>query len=241
LSEYQETEKPLRVFYNFDDDEDDDYYYDDDYNQKEDNQKEDEKPQSFNEGIQAEENQPTKKKFSSLFSAFSKKEKVKAKNKQLESTSQVTPSENNLTISAWWPHAFLGEMCIEQTGLGNINMMIKSYRNSLNTLFQEIEKLNQNNTASFDNNINQSTQLFQNETSKKEEMLCEIAFWASILGVFITVFFGRMFGLIVQVLIIYYAIKGLHTKKRIKAIIALILSVISLAIFALSFLLAIIQ
>ena len=150
-------------------------------------------------------------------------------------------SENNLTISAWWPHAFLGEMCIEQTGLGNINMMIKSYRNSLNTLFQEIEKLNQNNTASFDNNINQSTQLFQNETSKKEEMLCEIAFWASILGVFITVFFGRMFGLIVQVLIIYYAIKGLHTKKRIKAIIAIILSVISLAIFVLSFLLAIIQ
>ena len=58
-----------------------------------------------------------------------------------------------ITIYAWLKGAF-GEFSLEQNSL---NMMAMNYRNSLNTLFQEINKLNNpnfNNNLNF-NNINQ--------------------------------------------------------------------------------------
>ena len=101
-------------------------------------------------------------------------------------------SGQTLTIYAWFKGAF-GEVPIEQNSL---NMMAMTYRNSLNTLFQEIEKLNNgganmNNNMNFDpntgqplnqNNVSQFTQTFQNETTKKQEKMCEVGFWLSLFG-----------------------------------------------------------
>lgn len=159
-------------------------------------------------------------------------------------------SENELIVYAWLKGAF-GDIGIEQGGIANINMVIMNYRKSLNTLFQEIEKLNSvNNEDSEDNSndkanegdgsINQIkdesqndknnfAKTFQDETIKKQEKLCEIGFWLSILGVVLSLL-GITYGVIIYMLNFYFASQGLKTKKRGKAIATIVLSIISIFI-----------
>jgi len=59
-------------------------------------------------------------------------------------------SGQTLTIYAWLKGVFGDEIPIEQNSL---NMVAMTYRNSLNTLFQEIDKLN-NGGVSMNNNMN---------------------------------------------------------------------------------------
>lgn len=159
-------------------------------------------------------------------------------------------SGQTLTIYAWFKGAF-GEVPIEQN---SFNMMAMNYRNSLNTLFQEINKLNNggvsmNNNMNFDpntgqpinqnnvgqpnqNNVNQFTQTFQNETIKKQEKMCEIVFWISLLGLLCS-FMGVAYGVIIYILNFYFASQGLQTRKRGKAIATIALSIISILIIIL--------
>lgn len=167
-------------------------------------------------------------------------------------------SEQTLTIYAWFKGAF-GDMSIEQNSL---NMPAMNYRNSLGKLFQEIEKLNNggtnmnnNNGMNFDPNIghplnqgyqqpmnqnygqpmqqpNQFAQSFQDETTKKQEKMCEWGFWLSIFGL-IASFVGVAYGVIVYILNFYFASQGLKTRKRGKAIATIVMSIISIIIIVL--------
>lgn len=175
-----------------------------------------------------------------------------------------------ITINAWLDGA-LGDFPLEQNSL---NMMAMNYRNSLSTLFQEIENLNGGNIM--DNNINQNqmnsnsnngqqfnqtnyqgqpinqnyqyqptgqpvnqmniqqpqnnfSQTFKNENQKKQETMCEIGFWLSILGL-LGSFGGVMMGLFVYIMNFYFASQGLKTRKRKKAIATIVLSIISILI-----------
>lgn len=170
-------------------------------------------------------------------------------------------SGQTITINAWLDGA-LGDFPLEQ----NLNMMAMNYRNSLSTLFQEIENLNGGNTMNnnvnngqmnFDPNTgqplnqnmgqqptgqpvnqmnvqqpqpqNQFSQTFKNENQKKQETMCEIGFWISILGL-LGSFAGIMMGLFVYILVFYFASQGLKTRKRGKAIATIVLSIISILI-----------
>ena len=181
---------------------------------------------------------------------------------------------NNLIIYAWLKGTF-EEIGIEQKGLTSINMAVMNYKNSLNKLFQEIERLNvedsnggnmnNNNITGYDTNAsqpiqsnlqsnainnnqqnngqtypqnnnfsnnNQFAQTFQDETTKKQEKLCEIGFWIYIFGL-ITSFFGVAFGMIVYIMDFYFASQGLKTRKKGKAIATIVLSIISILIIIL--------
>lgn len=162
-------------------------------------------------------------------------------------------SDTELTISAWFAGAF-GDVSVEQNSL---NIQAMNYRNSLNALFQEIERVNNNggimnnNNINFDpmtgqpiqnngqynqngtqysqNNVSNFTQKFQNETTKKQEKMCEIGFWISIFGLLAS-FFGVSYGLLVYIMDFYFASQGLKTKKRGKAIATIVMSIISILI-----------
>jgi hypothetical protein len=168
-------------------------------------------------------------------------------------------TNQTITINAWLDGA-LGDFPLEQNSL---NMMAMNYRNSLSTLFQEIENLNggnimnnniNNGQMNFDPNtgqpINQNyqqkfieqpvnqmnmqqqnnfSQIFKNENQKKQEKMCEIGFWLSILGL-LGSFAGVVMGLLVYVMDFYFASQGLKTRKRKKAIATIVLSIISILV-----------
>lgn len=159
-----------------------------------------------------------------------------------------------LTIDTWLD-GMLNNFSLENSG---INVMAMNYRNSLNKLFQEVSKLNkgnnsmdnqfniqnnenaniQNNNQQIDaNNINQFAQNFKNENIKKQETLCEIGFWISILGLFASLF-GVAYGVIVYIIDFYFASQGLKTRKRGKAIATIVLSIISILIIMIQIIVA---
>lgn len=156
---------------------------------------------------------------------------------------------NNLSIEAWLDGA-LGDFPLEQNSL---NMMAMDYRNSLNKLFQEIDKLNNggmnmnNNQMNYDpntghpinnnNNNNNFVQSFQDETMRKKEKMCEIGFWLSILGL-VCSFFGIAYGIFVYIMDFYFASQGLKTRKKGKAIATIVLSIISILIIIFTLIIA---
>lgn len=169
-------------------------------------------------------------------------------------------SGNVLTIYAWLKGTF-GDIEIDQNGIASMNMFLMNYRNSLNKLFQEINKLNNgginmnnnlnqnnvnNNQMNFDpmtgqplnqnnnqqpilNNTNQFTQTFKEETTKKQEKLCEIGFWVSIFGV-LCALGGVSISVLIFIMDFYFASQGLKTRKRGKAIATIVLSILSILI-----------
>lgn len=167
-------------------------------------------------------------------------------------------SGQTITINAWLDGA-LGDFPLEQN---SHNMMAMNYRNSINTLFQEIQKLNNtgvnmNNNMNFDpntgqplnqninnnqmnfdpntgqpinqTNVNQFAQTFQEETTKKQEKMCEIGFWLALFGLLCS-FMGVAYGVIIYILNFYFASQGLKTRKRKKAIATIVLSIISILV-----------
>lgn len=154
-------------------------------------------------------------------------------------------SGQTITINAWLDGA-LGDFPLEQNSL---NMMTMNYRNSLSTLFQEIENLNGGNITN--NNVNQNngqlslnpqtgqainqqqpvqnqfSQSFKNENQKKQETMCEVGFWLSLFGLLCS-FMGVAYGVIIYILNFYFASQGLKTRKRGKAIATIILSIVSI-------------
>ena len=147
-----------------------------------------------------------------------------------------------LTVEAW----IIGMMRDFPLEYNSMNIMMMNYRNSLNNLFQEISKLNTNydinNQQQFatqteqtiqhnnqNNNINQFAQNFQNENIKKQENLCEIGFWMSILGLLCSLG-GVTFGVLLYIVDFYFASQGMNTRKKGKATATIILSIISIII-----------
>ncbi|MGN1355126.1 MAG: hypothetical protein ACI4WP_00455, partial [Bacilli bacterium] len=84
----------------------------------------------------------------------------------------------------------------------------------------------------FQNNVSQFTQTFQNETIKKQEKMCEIGFWLSLLGL-LSSFAGVTYGVIIYIMNFYFASQGLKTSKRSKAIATIVLSIVSIFIIIL--------
>lgn len=79
---------------------------------------------------------------------------------------------------------------------------------------------------------NQFVQTFQDETTKKQEKMCELGFWLSIFGLLAS-FFGVAYGIIVYIFNFYFASQGLKTRKRGKAIATIVMSIISIIIIVL--------
>ena len=94
---------------------------------------------------------------------------------------------------------------------------------------------NQENTTTqtTDNQQSQFTQTFQDETTKKQEKMCEIGFWISIIGLLLALF-GASYGIIIYIMDFYFASQGLKTRKRGKAIATIVLSIISIIIIILT-------
>lgn len=156
-----------------------------------------------------------------------------------------TINENNLNIEAWID-GVSNDFPLEQNSL---NMMAMDYRNSLNKLFQEINRIDNggmnminnqninNNQINYDpntgqpinNSQNNFAQTFQDETIKKKEKMCTIGFWLSILGLVCSLF-GVTYGVIIYIMDFYFASQGLKTTKRGKAIATIVLSIISILI-----------
>lgn len=147
---------------------------------------------------------------------------------------------NNLSIEAWIMGA--KDFKLEQNSM---NAVASNYKASLNTLFQELTKLNSNNQNSSpntgqplnnaqapQNDIKQNAQTLQNEIIKLQEKQCEICFWMSIIG-FLCSFIGVTYGAVIYICDFYFALLGLKTKKRKKAIATIVLSIISIIVIIL--------
>lgn len=76
-------------------------------------------------------------------------------------------------------------------------------------------------------NINNYNQTFTNNVNKKNEIMCEISFWLSIVGL-LGSFFGIIMGIFVYIFDFYSALQGLETRKRKKAIATIVMSIISI-------------
>lgn len=88
----------------------------------------------------------------------------------------------------------------------------------------------QNNVLNNTQNANnQFTQTFQNENIKKQEKMCEVGFWLSIIGLLMSLF-GISYGIIIYIMNFYFASQGLKTSKKGKAIATIVLSIISIVI-----------
>ena len=171
-------------------------------------------------------------------------------------------SGQTLTIYAWLKGLF-GTISLEKS---SINMLAMSYKNSLNTLFEGIAKLNnseeisnneanyvntdtmvnsnnnlttsntstmqdiRNNTKeSMQNSLDEFSKAFQQEIIKKQEKMCEIGFWLSIFGVLLALV-GVIYTGLIYAINFYLASQGLKTRKKRKAIAAIVLTIISLII-----------
>lgn len=111
----------------------------------------------------------------------------------------------------------------------------QNYPNS--NLNQATTSVVQNNTGQPNYSQNNSTQIaqdFQNANIKKQETLCEVGFWLSVFGIFCA-FVGVYYGLILIMIIFFCAYQGLNTSKRSKAIASIVLSIISIVIMILQF------
>ncbi len=170
-------------------------------------------------------------------------------------------ANQTLTIYAWLK-GITGEFKLEPAG---ISIPIMAYREKLNTLFQEIEKVNkgttqqdttpmnfdpntgqplqQNNmtnqvnqpTSTQNNTTNQVAQTFEAQNNERKEKMCEVGFYLSIFGLIISLL-GVSYGAIVYLIDIFLAYQGLSTKKRKKGIISLVMTALSIIIIVIQLL-----
>lgn len=164
-------------------------------------------------------------------------------------------SDNNLIIYAWLKN-FNTDVSIDQEGLTGVNVNVMNYKNLINSLFKEIEKINittnnSNNEVSnrkivrydantgkpiYEDELNSNNQSFsevktdfEKDVNKKQETMCEIGFWLS-LGGLLCSFIGLTYGVIIYIMDFYFASQGLKTRKKGKAIATIVLSIISILI-----------
>ena len=78
-----------------------------------------------------------------------------------------------------------------------------------------------NSTVDYDN--------FKQEADKKKEKMAEISFWISIL-MLIAAFVGVSLSVLIAILNYYFAAQGLKSKKRGKAIAAIVITSVSIVV-----------
>lgn len=121
---------------------------------------------------------------------------------------------------------------VNNNGVYNQNTGQPIYQNYPNNNSNQTTGVAQNNTIQPNynqNNSNQFAQNFQNANIKKQETLCEVGFWLSVIGLFCA-FFEVYYGIISIIFIFYFAYQGLNTPKRSKAIASFALSIVSIII-----------
>lgn len=137
---------------------------------------------------------------------------------------------NDLIIYAWLK-GLTKEMGIEHDGMMSINAPSLNYKKTLEPLFDQINSINNgivNNQLVNNNEVN-STYDYKNDILKKQETMCEVGFWLSVVGLIIS-FFGIIYGAIIYVLCYYFAYQGLSTRKRVKSIITFVLATLSIVV-----------
>ncbi len=82
-------------------------------------------------------------------------------------------------------------------------------------------------------NVNTFSNNYQNANVKKQETVCEIGFWISIVGL-LGAFMGFAWGAIIYILIFYFASQGLKTRKRNKAIASIVITIASILVVILN-------
>ena len=146
---------------------------------------------------------------------------------------QYSITNNVLDIYAWT--IGIGNNFFQLDSGAVNNMPGDSYKELLSGLFEQLgQYCNQVQSISGHNSINQQSaatfaETFRHESDQKKEKLCNIGFWLSIVGLILS-FLGMFFGIIIYILVFYFASQGLKTKKRGKAIASIILSAISIII-----------
>lgn len=112
----------------------------------------------------------------------------------------------------------------------NSNNIIGYDTNTGKPIYNNVTNFNNNY---YQNNQNQFSGSFNQEINKNQEIGCEICFWISILGL-IASFFGILPGAIIYMLVFYYAVQGLKTRKKAKAVATIVISIISIIILILT-------
>lgn len=154
---------------------------------------------------------------------------------------QYSINNNEVGIFAWTIGVGNQFFMLDSGALNN--MAGDSYKALLSGLFGRINSANvnantNNNVAPANNqmqnnaqaqNIAQVASNVDNEVTRNAETLCEVGFWLSIVGLILSLF-GFAFGVIIYILIFYFAAQGLKTRKRTKAIVSIVLASISCVI-----------
>ena len=146
-------------------------------------------------------------------------------------------NEQTLTIYAWFGGAFGEEIPVEKN---KSNIYSSLYLDSLAELFSEIEKFcnadnNKENNGIFKeldveqntNLNNNNSEILQKTNSKQSSNLCELGFWLSIISLVCSLF-GAAFNFIIYIFLFALAGQGLNSPKKKKAIISIIILIISL-------------
>lgn len=143
-----------------------------------------------------------------------------------------------LTIYAWFGGAFGEEIPVEKN---KSNIYSGLYLDSLAELFSEIEKLCNTNNNVVNNSIskeldgeqntdlnsnNNNSEILQKTNSKQNSNLCELGFWLSIISL-VSSLFGYAFNFIIYIFLFVLAGQGLNSPKKKKAIISIIILIIS--------------
>ncbi len=163
---------------------------------------------------------------------------------------QYTIEGNIITIYAW-TIGIGNKFFMLDSGAHN-NMAGDAYKSVLNSLFSQINinsatNMSQTPNMAQDPGVTQDPNMvqnpygpvpdsaqfidaFQREVNEKDEKLCTIGFWLSVVGLLVS-FMGIMYGVWIYFLEIYFAYRGLKTSKRGKAIVTFILAGVSILIF----------
>lgn len=162
---------------------------------------------------------------------------------------KISLEKNSINILAMTYRNSLTVLFEEIHKLSNNTENINEYNNANNyDISTSSNNLSSSNTATMQTTINNKqepiqdnsnkfTQTFQQETKRRQEKMCEIGFWLSILGVFSSLA-GVVYGVLVYIMNFYFASQGLKTRKKGKAIATIVLSIISIVIFMLQLFLA---
>ncbi len=147
---------------------------------------------------------------------------------------QYTISGNVVTVWAWT--IGMGKQFYQLDSGAMNNMAGDSYKQMLSSLFAGISNLGadpaepvQQPSQAQTQTVNEVVSGMNEELDKKAETGCEIGFWLSIVGLLAS-FGGIIYGIFVYVIIFYLASRGLNTKKRGKAIAAIVMSILSILI-----------
>jgi len=155
---------------------------------------------------------------------------------------------NIVHIYAWI--VGVGKKFYKLEGAPAVNMAVSSYTSILNELFRQLsaaqnpQSMPSENPAAYHNtargtgytgpsyrqdDIGNTAQNMTSQAERRNEKLCVISFFLSILGLILALS-KTSYGAIIYVLVYMFAVMGLKTKKKPMAIAAIIIASVSIAV-----------